>query len=310
MRPYHVLLAVLVTAVWGCNFIFVKLGLNEIPPFLLCTLRFFLVSIPVIFFIPRPKAPFRQIIYYGLFTFALQFAFLFLGMQADMPAGLSSLILQVQVFFSLFLAAIILDEKPTSLQIIGGIVSFLGLGLVWSKISHSSSWVGFILEICGAASWAVGNLVTKKIGPVNSLSLVAWGCVISTPPLLILSLIIEGPTLIVSSLQHLSWLAIVSVAYITYISTWFGYGVWNWLLGLYPVASVIPFTLLVPIFGMIGSSLVFNEPMESWKLNAACLIILGLSINVFGPRLITYYLRKSKEERVVEPLISTNTTLD
>ncbi|MDP3705694.1 MAG: EamA family transporter [Legionellaceae bacterium] len=304
MHPYHILLAVLVTAVWGCNFIFVKLGLNEIPPFLLCTLRFLLVSIPVVFFIPKPKIAFSQIIYYGLFTFGFQFAFLFMGMQADMPAGLSSLIFQIQVFFSLILAAIILDEKPSSLQVIGGIISFLGLGLVWSKISHSASWVGFVLEICGAASWAVGNLVTKKIGRVNSLSLVAWGCLVSTPPLLVLSLIMEGPALIVTSLQHISWLAIASVVFITYISTLFGYGVWNWLLGLYPVASVIPFGLLVPMFGMFGSSLVFHEPMEPWKLNAACLIILGLSINVFGPRLLTAYLRKPKEEPVSEPIIS------
>lgn len=289
MRILHILLAILVAAIWGTNFVFVKLGLNETSPLLLCTLRFLFVSIPVVFFLPKPKIPLTLIIYYGMFTFAIQFSLLFLGMHMGMPAGLSSIILQVQVFFSLFLAAIFLNEKLSKLQIIGSVVSFSGLALIVSQLSHTGSLVGFVLEILGAASWATGNLVTKKVGRVNSLSLVAWGCLVSTPPLIILTIIIDGPIQTITSLQNISWLAIAAIAYITYISTWLGYGIWNWLISLYPVASVMPFSLLVPIFGMIGSSIVFNEPMQTWKLNATYLVICGLCINIFGPRCINYY---------------------
>jgi len=297
MRSYHILLAIFIAAIWGSNFIFIKLGLSEIPPFLLCTLRFMLVSIPLIFFIPKPNIPFIQVIYYGLSAFAMQFGFLFLGMTADMPAGLSSLIFQIQIFINLFLAALFLNEKPTSLQLIGAIISFIGLGMIWSNMNHRTSWLGFVLEICGAASWAIGNLITKKIGHVNPLSLVTWGCVVSIPPVFLLSLILEGPSQIITSLHHLSWLGVMSIAFIAYGSTLIGYALWNRLVGIYPIAYVVPFTLLVPVFGMIGSYLVFAEPItEPWKLGAACLIILGLSINVFGARFLSYIQRKSTKQ--------------
>lgn len=299
MSPLHILLAILTVAVWGLNFVFIKIGLNELPPLFLCTLRFVFVSIPIVFILPKPSVPFKHILQYGLVTFALQFSFLFLGMHAGMPAGLSSIVLQVQVFFSLFLAAFFLKERLGKLQILGSIVSFTGLGVIWTKVSHDTSWLGFILEIGCAASLAVSNLITKKIGPVNPLSLVGWGSLVAIPPLLLLSLVVEGPAQITVSLHHITWLSILSVAYTAYISTWFGYGVWSWLIGKYPVSSIIPFTLLVPIFGMLGSNLVFQEPMQQWKLQATLFIILGLSIHIFGPKILSVYQR-----RVNKPLIA------
>ncbi len=289
MRPTHILLALLVAAVWGSNFIFIRFALNETPPFLLCALRFFLVSVPIAFFIPKPKIPFNLLLLYGLSAFGLQFSLLFLGMTFNMPTGLSSILMQIQVFFSLFLAALFLNEKPTKLQIFGAFIAFIGLGLIWTQINHGASVIGFMLEIGAAASWAVANLVTKKISPVNSFSLVAWGCALSTPPVILLSLWLDGPQKIISSLSQLSWIGLISIAYITYISTWFGYGAWNWLMKRYPLSSISPFALLVPVFGMVGSSMVFGEPMEPWKLHAAYFIILGLTINILGPKLISYY---------------------
>ena len=130
MRPNHVMLAIITTAIWGCNFVFVALALNDIPPYLLCVLRFLLSSIPIVFFLKKPKAPFKTIFLYGFLTFTLQFSFLFAGMNLGMPPGLTSLIFQSQVFFSMFLALLFLNEKPNRMQVIGAIVSFSGLALV------------------------------------------------------------------------------------------------------------------------------------------------------------------------------------
>lgn len=297
MRPLHLLLAVGVAAVWGFNFIFVKLGLNQLPPFLLCALRFFLVSIPVVFFIPRPPIPLKQLSIYGLINFALQFSLLFWGMQENMPAGLSAIILQLQMVLSLIFAAIFLKERVTGLQIIGALIAFSGLSLVWMNLNHTPSYLGFLLEIGGATCLAVGNLLTRQIGAVNPFALVAWGCLIATPPMALVSYWIEGPQHIISALQHISVLSILAVCYITYVSTWFGYGAWSWLLGKYRVLTIIPFTLLTPVFGMIGAHFVFNEPLERWKLHAGLLILSGLSVQIFGPQLFTLLRRKS-----VEPL--------
>ena len=280
----HLLLALLIMVIWGCNFIFITLSLLEIPPLLLCALRFFLASIPAIFFIKPPKAPAKMIILYGLLTFGLQFAMLFIGMQSGMTPGLASLLVQVQIFFSIFFAMVILSEIPTFWQIIGALVSFSGIGLVVSHIGGNVTLAGLILLMGAAASWGLGNLVTKKISHVNMIALVVWGSFVAAFPLLLSSLLFEGPSRVLYSIQHVSLTGILSVCYIVFASTWIGYGAWNWLLSRHPVATIVPFTLLVPIFGLLSSALILSEPLQSWKLFAGALVLLGLCINLFGAR--------------------------
>ncbi|HVT62638.1 MAG TPA: EamA family transporter [Legionellaceae bacterium] len=286
MRTNHILLAILAVAIWGCNFIFITVALQDIPPYLLGALRFLFTAIPIIFFLPKPQVSNSAILAYGLFTFGMQFSLLFAGMHAGMPPGLTSLIFQCQVFFSLFLAAFSLRETPSPLQIIGAMISFGGLGLVGIKSAHTGSLSGFLLVIAAAIAMGAGNLFARKLSQVNSYSLVAWGSLVSLPLLISLSLLFEGPNLIYNSLTQVSWVTVGAMAYIVYISTWIGYGIWNNLLRLYTVAAVVPFTLLVPVFGMASSYLIFGEPIQHWKWTAACLIISGLATNVLGSHFI------------------------
>lgn len=285
----HLFLALLVIVIWGLNFIFVKFSLDELSPMQLCTIRFILASIPVIFFIKRPAAPWKLIISFGLFMFALQFTLLFMGMSMGMNPGLSSLLMQVQVFFSMFFAAIFLKEIPTGWQLLGALVSFSGIGLIALQLDSHISIFGFILIMCAAATWGAGNLITKKIGKVNMMSLVIWGSFIAAIPLSLLTMIFEGPKELVSNIQHMSLLGWGSMCFIVYASTWVGYGVWNWLVSRYSVATVVPFTLLVPVVGIIGSIIILDEPFEFWKLIAGFLIITGLGINLVSGR---FLLRK------------------
>lgn len=287
MPIQHILLAILVAAVWGCNFIFVKLGVQEIPPLFLCAVRFFLASIPAVFFIRWPANAFKMVALYGLVMFALQFSLIFAGMAVGMTAGMASLLLQTAVFFSIFFAAIFIQEIPTVWQIAGALLSFSGIALAATHLDSNMTLTGFLLVIAGAVTSGLGNLIARKLGHVNVASLIGWGSLIACPLLLIVSLFVEGPARILYSLHNFSWLALISLLYIVYLSTWVGYGTWSWLLGRYPVSTVVSFSLLIPIFAMLGSTLFLGESFEPWKMVVSGLVIAGLCVNLLIPRLFT-----------------------
>jgi O-acetylserine/cysteine efflux transporter len=278
-------LAILVVAIWGFNFVVIKVGLKELPPILLCALRFFLAAFPAVFFIKRPAVPFRSVMAFGLVMFASQFTLLFSGMYAGTTAGMASLVLQVHVFFTVALAVVFLAEQPSVWQIIGALTAFSGIGLVAIHTGGEISALGLILIVAAAASWGIGNLIAKKLGKIDMLALVVWGSLVAWPPLLLLSYLLEQDSWSLEGMAHLSWPTIGAVGYITYLSTLLGFAVWSWLLSHYPAATVAPFTLLVPVFGFTSSALALGEPLYPWKLAAAVLIIAGLCVNLAGARI-------------------------
>lgn len=288
MRLRHLLLALGIVFIWGVNFAIIKLGLRQVSPLALGVARFVLAAFPWVFFIPRPKVPVRLIALYGLLIFAMQFGFLFTGMKLGMSAGLSSLILQLQVFFTIGLSVMLLGERPTIWQLAGALLAFAGVGLVALNVGGDVSVVGLVLLVAAAASWGAGNIVSKRISQLsttpNVLGLVVWGSLFALPILLVVALVLD-PDHLVSSFTDLDWLSVGAIAYIVYLSTLLGFAVWASLLAQYPVSTVAPFTLLVPVFGFLGSAVLLGEPLQGWKLGASSLVIAGLCINLFGSRL-------------------------
>jgi len=226
-----------------------------------------------------------MVVGFGLVMFSLQFALLFSGMYAGTTAGLASLVLQMQVFFTILLAVVFLAEKPSVWQIVGALVSFSGIGLVASNIGGDVSRYGLLLIVAAAASWGVGSLISKKLGKVDMLALVVWASLVAWPPLLVLSFFLEQGSWRVELISHISWLTIGAIGYMVYPVTLLGFAAWSWLFSRYPAATVAPFTLLVPVFGFAASTLALGEPLFAWKINAAALVIAGLCINLFGPRI-------------------------
>ncbi|MGZ8236997.1 MAG: EamA family transporter [Methylobacter sp.] len=198
----------MIVAIWGFNFVVIKVGLKEIPPILLCALRFFLAAFPAVFFIKRPDASLRMVVSFGLVMFSLQFALLFSGMYAGTTAGLASLVLQLQVFFTVLLAVIFLAEKQSVWQIVGALVSFAGIGLVAANIGGEVSIDGLILIVAAAVSWGIGSLISKKLGKVDMLALVVWASFVAWPPLLVLSFFMEQGSWNIDVFSHISWLTI------------------------------------------------------------------------------------------------------
>lgn len=281
----HLLLALLIVTIWGCNFVAIKLALNDLPPLLLCTVRFVFVAFPAVFFLPRPAVTRRQLLTYGGTMFAGQFAFLFLGMKLGLSAGLTSLILQFQVFVTLALAIGVLKERLHLAQIAGALVAIAGFAIVARHTGGDVTIAGLVCVLLAAVSWGFGNFTSKQLGRVNPLALVAWGSLVVPLPMAAASLVVEGPALIVHSLTHLGGPAILGTAYIVYISTLVAYSLWSWLLARHPASTISPFALLVPVFGLLSSALVLGEPLPAWKLQAGALVLAGLALNVFGPRL-------------------------
>ncbi len=285
MHPQHIALAIAVAVIWGFNFVMIKAGLEELPPILLCALRFFFAALPAVFFIRRPNIAFRQVVAFGLVMFALQFTLLFLGITAGTTAGLASLLLQVQVFFTILLAVMFLHEKPSVWQIAGAVISFSGIGLVAVNLGGDISALGMGLIIAAAAAWAAGNLISKRLGKIDMLALVIWGSFVAWPPLLLVSFIFEQDFWVLESLSGLTWRSAAAIGYNAYPVTLLGFAAWNWLMSHYPAATVAPFSLRVPVFGFASSAWVVGESIYPWKIGAAALIIAGLGINLLATRL-------------------------
>lgn len=279
LTPKHLLVVLSIVLIWGINFVAVFIGLKSLPPFLLCAVRFGLSAIPLVFFLPRPKAPIKLIIYYGILNFAMQFGLIFTGIHLGISPGLASLVLQIQVFFSFGLAFLFFHDRPSPFKIAGSLISFIGIGIVAVNIDGQSTFLGLILMLLAALSWAGGNVFTKKIHSDSPLALVAWGNLAAFPPMLLVSLLFDGPQTITDSLQHISWAGIAAVMYIVYFSTHIGYGAWGFLMKSYSTSVVVPFTLLVPVVGFLSSALYLGEALPPWKLIASLFIMGGL---VFG----------------------------
>ncbi|MBB1200922.1 O-acetylserine/cysteine exporter [Enterobacteriaceae bacterium 89] len=285
------LLALLVVVVWGLNFVVIKVGLHAMPPLLLAGLRFLLVAIPAIFFVARPKIPLSLLLGYGLTISFGQFAFLFCAIKFGMPAGLASLVLQAQAFFTIILGAFVFGERLQGKQLAGITLAVFGV-LVLVEASLNGQHVamtGFLLTLAAAFSWACGNIFNKKIMQHEArpavMSLVVWSALIPILPFMLASYLLDGPTLMVQSLLHIDLTTILSLVYLAFVATIVGYGIWGSLLGRYETWRVAPLSLLVPVVGIASASLLLGETLSPLQCFGAVMIMAGLYINVFGLRI-------------------------
>jgi O-acetylserine/cysteine efflux transporter len=284
LQPRHIVLAVVLAIFWGLNFVFIALALRDFPPIFLAVLRFAIAALPALF-LPRPAISWGMLIAIGGTMFVGQFAFLFPAMAVGMPAGLASIALQVQAFITIGIAAALLGEKPTARQIAGSAVAFIGLVVVGTTVGvNGVTLAGLILLLISAVFWSIGNTLTRQAGAVDMLALMSWAALVAPLPLLLLSLVFEGPARIEAGILGANWLTIGAVLYIAIVSTTFGYAAWGQLLKLYPAATAAPFSLLVPVSGTISAALILGETFGPARLTGMGLILLGLAILVFGRR--------------------------
>ncbi len=295
MRPFDVGLAFLVILVWGVNFAVIRFGVAEVPPLLLGGLRFMLAAFPALLFLRPPRLPLRLYLAYGMSISVGQFAFLFSAIHLGMPSGLASLVLQSQSFFTMILAAFWLKERWLGNQLAGLLLAAAGLVLIGSAHGVSMPLGGFLLTLLAASMWACGNIVTRTIsryGPINQLAFVVWASLVPPLPFLAFSLLLEGPAAMAAALSGFSLSSLAAVAYLAWAATLLGYGLWTRLLTRYPVNQVAPFSLLVPVVGLLTGWLVFGETLQPIHLMGGGLLMLGLALNLFGARFLVWLKAK------------------
>lgn len=279
----HLVLALLVVAVWGTNFVVIKAALEHLPPLLFATLRFTLVCLPGIFFLPRPQVPWSRLAAYGLLIGAGQFGLLYLALTHFISPGLASLVLQTQVFFTIGLSMRLNGEKVQRHQVAALLVAVSGIGVILTHTDSHTTPIGLGLVLFAALSWSGGNLVVRSSPGVNMLAYVVWASVFAIPPLFALSLSVEGGSAMIAGLRHADARTWAAVLWQSIGNTMFGYAAWGWLLARHPAATIMPMALLVPVFGMGAAAWVLHEPLPPWKLLAAALVLGGLALNLLWP---------------------------
>ncbi|CAM3075079.1 EamA family transporter [Methylobacterium mesophilicum] len=277
-------LAVAVVAVWGTNFVVIRIGLDHLPPLLFAALRFTLAACPGVFLMPRPNVTWRNLAAYGLLIGAGQFGLLFIAMRGHITPGLASLVIQVQVFFTIGLSIWITGERVLGYQWAALALAAAGIGVIALHADGATTPFGLGLIVLAAASWAGGNIAAKRSGVRAMLPYVVWASLFSAPPLFALSFLLEGWDAIRAGLQNADAATWGAVIWQTVGNTLFGYAVWGWLLSRHPAARIVPIALLVPVFGMAGSAVWLGETLPGWKLGAAGLVLGGLALGILYPR--------------------------
>ena len=306
MTPIHIALAVLVAFIWGVNFTFIAWALESFPPLMLTALRFFFTAVPLVLFLKPPKFN-RTLFIYAIGTFVMQYAFVFTAMHLGASAGLTALLLQVQIFITVLLAYVILGEGVSRMQIIGMLVGVLGLGVIALNLGGDMPLIGFVCILIAAIGWSFGNIASKqastqastqaaikttqqgsgvslvsptteknKASALSVLALVVWGGLIACVVLTISSLIFETGAWQIATFTQAPVRSWLSLGFIVYISTLIGFGLWAHLLSQNIASKVMPFALLVPVFGMTTSVLLLGEVVTWWKMLAMLLILSGL----------------------------------
>ncbi|MET1053556.1 MAG: EamA family transporter [Mycetocola sp.] len=286
MTLRHSLLALLVAVIWGFNFVIIDEGLAGVPPLVFVALRFVLVAIPAVFFLRPPAIGWRNILAIGTFLSLGQFCLLYIALHLGMPAGLASLLLQTQVMLTIIISAGFLGERPTRRQLIGIVVGTIGLGVVVVGHSVAAPWVPLIVTLGAALSWSIGNVLSRRAKAASGLSLVVWSALIVPIPTFALALLLDGPDTVFGALSSLSLVAILSTLYTAVAASLIGYGIWNTLMAKYPTSAVVPFTLLVPVIGIVSAWLVQGEIPTVSELIGGAVMLSGLALAVIRFRSI------------------------
>jgi len=272
------LLAILVAVIWGCNFVAIRIGLDDVPPFLFLALRFFFVAFPLVFLVARPKVSPWIVVGVGFFMSFGQFGLLYLAMAIGMPAGLAALVLQAQVIFTILIAWAVLRERASGQQLIGAAIGTAGLVIVGWGFGVNAPLVPLLVTIAAALSWAIGNVIARAARVQSGLSLVVWSALVVPVPCLAVSLVVDGPTEIAEAVGRFGPGVWLSTAYTVVLSSLVGYTIFNSLVAKYPAAKVVPYILLVPPVGLASAWLAFGELPTAIEAIGAVVMMVGVAV--------------------------------
>lgn len=300
LAPRDLALVLVVVTLWGFAFVPIKWALDDVPPFMLAALRFLLAAFPAVFIVAPPRMPRRTVAAYGFAIGVVQYGLMFLGMQLGMPAGLSSLVMQLQVYFTIGLAVAFAGDRLHRWNVVGALAALVGVALLGAaKLAGgaSASFVGFVLLIVAAFAWGAGNVIAKVSGGGDVLALVVWSSLVPPPVLALVSWFVEGGAGAFRAVGHASWTTWLAIVFLSWGATLFGFSVWNRLLHRYPAPLISPFALLIPISGLASGAMFLGERFTAMQVAGIALVFAGLAVNVYGPALWARLRMASRRSR-------------
>jgi O-acetylserine/cysteine efflux transporter len=281
MKPADVLIALIVAIIWGLAFVASRIALDEFSPELMTAMRFSIAAVPCLF-IRKPKIAWSLLIAISFTLFLGQFLTQAYGIAHGVPVGLTSVVVQSQALFTIGLAAIAFGERPTRVQTLGIGIATVGLMMICGTVGYDFSVGAFAVLMIAPVSFAVGNILLRKVRGVPMFDLFAWLCLASAVPLFALALLVNGPVPTFQSLIHMSLTGLICLMLIGAISTSIAYWLWGRLLRDYPAAQVVPFALLVPFVGSAASSIVFGERFGPLRLAGMLTVVGGIAVMVLA----------------------------
>jgi O-acetylserine/cysteine efflux transporter len=279
MQKKHLLLAIMVTAVWGLNFPVTKLGLADIDPLLLTALRFALAALPWVFFVERPRVAFRWLAAYGLIFGVAMWALINQGIAWGVPPGTASLLIQCSAFFTLGWGVFFFGERLGRPQLLGALLAAAGLlGIVLCSRGDTSR-AGLALVIGSAMAWSVGNVIIKLSKVREIFAFVVWASLFPIIPLMLLTWSLHGLAPFIALPSQFNAMSLCSLAFQVYAATHFSYWGWNLLLREYPISRVAPLSLLIPVFGIFSSMAILGQypSPADWGLILLVMVAIVLS---------------------------------
>ncbi|MGO2035717.1 MAG: EamA family transporter [Brevibacterium sp.] len=305
MRPVHYMLALLVVVLWGVNFIFIDFGLRDWPPLLLVAARFTFVVLPAIFFVKFPRGSFGRILLIGVFMSAGQFGLLYTSMYLGLPPGLTSIVIQIQAAFTVLVAALALREIPARRQVIGILIGLAGLCVIGASLQADVSVLAFVVALGAALSWAIGNVIARGVKEgTNGVQMTVWSAIVVPIPMLALATVINGPAEVAHAITHPTWGVVASIVYTAGLASLVGYVIWNSLLARFPASQVAPFSLLVPVVGVLSAWLVLGDRPTVPELIGGVLLLFGVAVTTGVLKTIARSLRGGARRRRRKVVVS------
>lgn len=278
-----------VIVIWGLNFVVMKLGLQTLSPMVLGALRFMAASLPFVLFVRPPKMPWGYVVAYGLAQGVGQFGLLFLGLYWGMTAAMASVVMQTQAFFTVILAVSLLGERARPAQWWGLGVAFAGLIVIAAGHGEGAlqmSLAGFVLTLGAAFMWAVSNLVARKASQMAPgyapLPFVVWSSLVPIAPFWLLAWALEGTQAVKQQLQAADGKAVFAVLYLALLATVLAYSLWTRLLQRHTAARVTPYSMLVPVVGLVAAMVVLGEQPTVLQWLGTLAVVAGMLINQGG----------------------------
>ncbi|MGF1718465.1 EamA family transporter [Vibrio kyushuensis] len=284
MNRTDLLLSITVMIIWGFNFSMIKLGVSDVNPLVSTAARFAIAAIPVVFFIPKPDVPWRYVISYGLLFGVGVWGMASWSITAGLSSGMSSVLLQTNVLIGMTVGVFILKESLPTRKLIGALIATIALVISIAFTNGNVTGFGLFLVSISAVSWTAFGLIVKASKTKNAFVFNVWGMLVAPLPLLLLAVFIHGEQVLWDSIQHWTWNTTLAVGFQAYPTTLFGYWVWNKMLIRYPISTVAPLSLLVPVFALLSGFVIFEETLSTAQVVACSLFLVGISLIVRPPK--------------------------